>query len=356
MAGKFTTMNISDLEFFLIELPASGGAVRSLLVRLASDSGSEGWGETRKSWRAGELAGRRKGLLAVLAGREVYDVETILALDALADRAVACSIEMALWDLIARSARQPLCHLLGGGYRRSVPLSVRLPAGPPETVAHWARAFSAQAIASQMISSSGTLAADLKLVSTLHEACGDRVQFRLDGRGRYDFGGALQLCNELEADSVQFVLDPIAGAQAARIAMLRAQSRVALGVFEALEAPADIVQLARTGAATYVMVDPVQVGGIARARQCAVVAEAAGLAASLRIEGTSGLALAATLQLAAATPSFISGHECSYPLLHDDILAEPLRIADGMLAVPSGPGLGVEVDRDKIEWYEVRGG
>lgn len=348
-------MNISDLELFLIELPASGGAVRSLLVRLVSDSGREGWGETRKGWRAGELADRRKGLLAVLAGREVYDVESILALDALADRAVACGFEMALWDLIARAANQPLCHLLGGGYRRSVPLSVRLPAGPPESMAHCARAFSAQAITSQVISASGALAADLKLVGTLREACGDRVQFRFDGRGTYDFGAAMQLCSHLEPDSVQFVVDPLALGQGERFSMLRAKARVSLGVFAGIHRPTDIVQLARTGAASFVVVDPVQVGGIMRARQCAVVAEAAGLAASLRIEGTSGLALAATLQLAAATPSFISGHECSYPILHDDILAEPLRTVEGMLAVPSGPGLGVEVDRDKIDWYQVNG-
>jgi L-alanine-DL-glutamate epimerase-like enolase superfamily enzyme len=346
-------MNISDLELFPIELPASGGAVRSLLVRVVSDAGHEGWGETRKWWRPGELGARRAGLLAVLAGREVYDVEAILALDAFADRSLACGLEMALWDLIARAARQPLCHLLGGGFRRSVPLSVRLPAGAPETVAHWARAFSA--IVSQMISSTGSLDADLKLVSTLCEACGDRVQFRFDGRNQYDLTSAMRLCARLEPDSVQFVLDPLAGGEPERISMLRAQARVSLGMFSGIERPADIVQLARTNAASFVVVDPVQVGGITRARQCAAVAEAAGLAASLRIEGTSGLALAATLQLAAATPTFISGHESSYPKLHDDILTEPLRLVDGMLAVPSGPGLGVEVDRDKVDWYQVGG-
>src|SRR5947209_615482 len=114
-------MHISDLELFIIELPGSGGAVRSLVVRLAADTGLEGWGEMRKAWRAGELAARRGALLSVLAGREVFDVESILALDALADRALACGLEMALWDLIARAARQPLCHLLGGGYRGRIP-------------------------------------------------------------------------------------------------------------------------------------------------------------------------------------------------------------------------------------------
>jgi len=103
--------------------------------------------------------------------------------------------------------------------------------------------------------------------------------------------------------ALQFVLDPLGGGHAERIAALRAQSRVSLGVSAGIEQPADVVQLARVNAASYVVVDPVQVGGIMRARQCATVAEATGLAAGLRIEGTSGLALAATLQLAAPRPA-----------------------------------------------------
>jgi L-alanine-DL-glutamate epimerase-like enolase superfamily enzyme len=98
----------------------------------------------------------------------------------------------------------------------------------------------------------------------------------------------------------------------------------------------------------------VRVGGLARARWCAAVADAGGMSAGLRIDGTSGLAVAATLQLAAATPSFVGGHECSHPKLHDDILVEPLRTVDGMLAVPMAAGLGVQVDREKVERYQAK--
>jgi L-Ala-D/L-Glu epimerase len=348
-------VNISDLELFLIELPASGGAIRSLVLRLATDTGLEGWGETRKSWWAGELPARRKGLLATLVGREVHDIESILALDACADRALACAIEMALWDLVARAARQPLANLLGGFYRQNVPLAVRLPNATPDTMAHWARAYSAQGIASQIISTTGALESDLKLVNTLAEACGERVQFRFDARGQYDLSGALQLCRELEPQSVQMVIDPLPRAARDRASSLRVRSRVSLGAYEGIERSGEIMQIAQSESARFVVVDPVQVGGILRARQCAAVADAAGLAATLRIEGTSGLGLAATLQLAAATPSFISGHECEYPKLHDDILGEPLWMIEGMLAVPSGVGLGVEIDRDKLDCYQVSG-
>ena len=127
-------MIISDLELFLIELPASGGAVRSLIVRIATESGAEGWGETRTRWRAAELAARRKVLLTVLAGREAFDVESILALDALAEPAVACGVEMALWDLVAR-ARGSRCATCSAA---AIAPTCRWPCGcPPARRKRW---------------------------------------------------------------------------------------------------------------------------------------------------------------------------------------------------------------------------
>ena len=72
-------MLISDLEFYLVEIGCVGQEppVRSVLVRLATDTGEEGWGEAQMSWQSGELAGRRNALLPILAGRSVYDIEDL---------------------------------------------------------------------------------------------------------------------------------------------------------------------------------------------------------------------------------------------------------------------------------------
>jgi L-alanine-DL-glutamate epimerase-like enolase superfamily enzyme len=258
---------------------------------------------------------------------------------------------MALWDLIARAARQPLHHLLGGAYRSSVPLCAPLPSGSCELVAQWSRAMLAQGIGSQILATTGRVEEDWQRIAAVREACADRVQLRLDAACRYDLRSAMQLCEHLESGSVQFVVDPVSAPDAERLAIVGSTARILLGVSAGVETPADILQLARTQAASYVMIDPVRVGGLARARDCAVVAEAAGLAPTLRIEGTSGLALAATLHVAAATPGLLSGHGCSYPHLQADILSEPLRVTDGLLNVPTAAGLGVEVDRDRIERF-----
>ena len=64
-----------------------------------------------------------------------------------------------------------------------------------------------------------------------------------------------------------------------------------------------------------------------------------------------GIAAAAMLHLAAATPALGGCNESAYHQLQDDILVEPLLIDSGMMTVPQGPGLGVEVDRAKLERY-----
>lgn len=89
------------------------------------------------------------------------------------------------------------------------------------------------------------------------------------------------------------------------------------------------------------------------ARKCAAVAEAAGARASLGCGPSPGLGAAAMLQLVAATPALASCNECGYHQLRDDVLCERLEIIDGMMTVPQGPGLGVTVDRAKIDRYHA---
>ncbi len=347
-------MLISDLELFVIDLPQGGNFSRSLLIHLLADSGEEGWGETRLSWRPAELPVRRRMLLSVLAGRSVYDIEPLLGLDLLADHALACGLDMALWDMIARRAGEPLCHLLGGCYRREIPCTPRLHEGSVDDIAAQAQALVAQSLGSLTVLAQGRLEADTRLMATVREAVGERVHLRLDAGGRYDARDAMRLIANIEPSAPQFVVDPLAAGRTEQLAMLSAHRRVPLAFCAGLHGPSDVARLSRLDAAQFFLVDPIRVGGLTRARQCATVADAAGVMAGMRIEGTSGLALAATLHLAAATPGFSSGHECTLGQQHADILDEPLRLVDGMFIVPSTAGLGVEPNRDKLDEFAAR--
>jgi len=348
-------MTISDLEFYLVEIALDGQEtpLRSLMARLATASGFEGWGEAQLRWRSAELAPRRDVLLPILAGRSVFDVEELLELEALKPAPLRSALEMASWDLVARTVGQPLCHLLGGVYRRRIPVSVRLAGRPGRSLAPLAREMAEQGFHSQIVGSSGKPDRDLETLAAIREATGDRIELRFDAGACYDLLVARELCAKLEDDAPQFVVDPLRSKELDEIASLRRQTSVPLGVWRSIHKPADVLALVRCGAAPYVLVDLGLVGGIAPARQCAAIARAAGLSASILAGPSVGISAAAMLQLAASTPAFSSCNECAYHQLRDDVLTRPLEILDGMITVPQAPGLGVEVDRTQVERYQV---
>lgn len=348
-------MKISDLEFYLVELPrtAPHAPLRALLVRIATFRGIEGWGEARLAWRADELVARRETLLPTLADRSIFDVEELHRLDGLSPPALVSALEMAMWDAIGQAVRQPLCHLWGGLYRKRVPLAVELPLDSREEVVARARQMTDQGFHIQTVRASGDWRADLALLSAVRDAVGDRNEFRLDGNGLYDGEAARELCAELEAVGLQFFRDPLRSEDIAELAALRRQTNVPLAVSRGIRGPADVLAIDRARAVPYVVFDLDTVGGLNAARKCVIVAEAAEVAPLLDARDCLGLATAAMSQLAAAVPVLRHANPSGYDQLQDDILTEPLEMVGGMSTVPQTPGLGVQVDRAKLDRYSL---
>ncbi len=346
-------MKISDLELFLIDT-SGDGAGRTLVVRLATDGRHEGWGEAPCRWRRSELAPRRELLLSVLVGRSIFETEDLIDLRMHGDPALAAALEVACWDLIARRAGEPLCHLWGGRYRSQIPLAARLPQKPAETIVSLARELAEQGVRTLVLPSTGTVGDDLELVRAAGEAVGDGVGLWLDAQGRYQPAHAAQLCRELEDVPLECLLDPLPGESWDKVGSLARQTNLPLAAMRGLSGSEDLLTLVRGGAAPALVVDPHRIGGLVRVRKCAAVAEAARLPLALASSSPFGLAHAALAHLAAATPSLAGAHHSTYHLLGEDLLTEPLELVDGMLAVPQGPGLGVDVDRGKLEAWQAK--
>ena len=100
------------------------------------------------------------------------------------------------------------------------------------------------------------------------------------------------------------------------------------------------------------MIDLEQMGGIVPARACAAVAAAAGVVPVLGRRASVGIATAAMLHLAAATTAFSTANEIAAGQLRDTVLADSFEISDGMIPVPESHGLGVKVDRAKVERHQ----
>lgn len=348
-------MIISDLEFFLVEIACLGPEppVRSLLVQLTTNTGVRGWGEARVAWRPAELPARREWLLQTLAGRNVFDIEELLGLEALRNAPLRCAVEMASWDAVGRALRQPLCHLFGGGYRRRIPLAVYLARGTAQQTAETARELADRGFHVQVVPSCGQTEGDLETLSALRSIAQERTDIQLDAAERLDLDSARDFCNQADEATLDLLIDPLPGGTWDQMASLRRQVNTPLGVSRAIQSPTDVLGVVRWQAATSVIVDLQRVGGMVPARKCAAIAQAAGLGTSLGSGPSLGLARAAMLQLAAATPTYNACYESSHHHLQDDLLVEPLEIIDGLVAVPQGPGLGIEINRAKLERYQV---
>ena len=307
--------------------------------------------DRRRDWRAGANRGslgaranwpaRRDALLAVLAGRSVYDIEELHTLESLAPPPLRSAVEMAVWDLLGRALRQPLCNLLGGYYRRRVPVSVRLPGRRADMAAQVSRELAEQGFHTQTLASSGRPEEDIKAMSAIREMVGDRIELRFDGMGRYDLETARDLCAGLEFQNLQFFLDPLNTRELHPVASLARQTSIPLAVWRAIRGPADVLAAVRCSAAPFLVVDLEQVGGIVPARACAAIAAAAGVVPFLGGRPSLGIATAAMLHLAAAIPAFSTGNDITPGQLRDTVLADRLEITDGMMAVPESHGLGV---------------
>jgi L-alanine-DL-glutamate epimerase-like enolase superfamily enzyme len=347
-------MKIHDLEFFLaaVAQSESPAPTRSLLVRITTASGIEGWGESSLAWRMGELLARREALLAVLAGRSVYDIEELHTIEALSPAPLRSAVEMAVWDLLGRVLHQPLCNLLGGYYRRRVPVSIRLAGHHAKNVAHVSRELAEQGFHTQTLASSGRPDEDVRNLNAIREMVGNRVELRLDGLSQFDMETARDLCADLEFNDLQFFLDPLKMPELHAMAALGRQTSVPLAAGRAIRSPADVLTAIRCNAAPFLKIDLEQVGGIVPARACAAVAAAAGVIPLLGGRSSLGIAAAAMLHLAAAISAFSTANEIAARQLRDSVLTDSFEIADGMMLVPQSHGLGVEVDRVKVEQHQ----
>ncbi|MBX7168461.1 MAG: hypothetical protein K1X74_19145, partial [Pirellulales bacterium] len=267
-------MRISDLELLLVEVPcmAPSPPMRSLVVRLATDAGIEGWGEGQVAWRPAELFARRGALLPILSGRSVFQLEELSAHEALAPGGLRSAIEIAAADALGKICRQPLCHLWGGQYRPRIPLAARLRAEPAERVPHRARELAEQGFHTQILAATGSVADDLAAVAALRDAGGERLELRLDLAGQFDFDQARHLALSLPRGALQYLLDPLAESSPEALARLRHQTNAPLAAARAITAPRDVFDLARAAAVAHVVVDLDQVGGPSAARKCAHVA------------------------------------------------------------------------------------
>ncbi len=336
-----------------------------LLVFLRTAGGATGVGEgvvPGGPWWGGESVETmqvvvERYMAPILLGREVddiigigRDIDDVVAANLYAKTAV----EVALHDAWARSLGVPVHTLLGGLARRSVPVTWALGTEPAPVVIEEAlgkldagmhRTFKLKMGAQDP-------AADVDRVAAIAEKLAGTAGVRVDINARWDRLTALAQLPELADTGVELVEQPVPGSEIETLAELTRTLSVPIMADESLRTPTDALRLAKLGAADIFSLKTTKSGGLRPTKAISEVAAAAGIPCHAGTSIETGIGTAASLQLACAAPAVTWGSELFGPLLmREELLATPLRYADGELHLPDGPGLGVELDPEAVRAF-----
>jgi glucarate dehydratase len=364
-------MKITKLEAFPLSIRYTRKEVSALIaregvsdviVKLTADNGLVGWGEACMNC---ETVGIQKAVEAAapfVVGRDPWDSEAIARdffigggwqFQAMTGNFAFAGIDMAMWDLMGKEAGQPIYRMFGGAQREVVRYFYYLHWGSPEDVAAQCDDGVRRGYDTYYFKVGVDTPREERLLEVIREHIGKTGKLRVDANQAWTVPHAIKT---IERWHTMFDLDFVEGPVPVEPIdlTLEVKSRVTppICVNEGLWKQADAIRLMRSRAGNYVCFSPYWVGSLRRFSTLTHIAHHEGQIVCKHTHGEFGLAAAAGQHMMLASPNSDSGNQQTAQMMADDILKERIPIMDGPeWGRIEGPGLGVEVDEDKIGKY-----
>ncbi len=368
-------MKITDVETTILRLPevlANGDGLQdTLLVEIHTDEGITGVGEAHTvplvlkaviDAPISQLTGQ--GLRQMLIGedprrinalwKKMYEKSCTYGRRGVVIHAIS-AIDMALWDILGKVAGQPVHALLGGATtdRLRCYASDLTPSDEDGIVAlaerHLSAGFTAMKFGWGGLGSS--VREDAKWVARLRETLGDAPDIMIDMGVPVTLDDALWLCDALADQGVAFLEEPLSPDDLEGFARLTEMSRTPIATGEKETTRHGFRDLIDRGGLRIVQPDIARCGGITETIRVATLAETRKVDVIPHC-WASDILVAATAHCLATfdRPRYLEFNATDNPL-KTDLLVEPIRQVDGYVEVPTGPGLGVEINRETVERF-----
>jgi L-Ala-D/L-Glu epimerase len=327
-----------------------------VLLRLRSSEGWEGLGEgvplsLRGDKPIGQIEREVTDASARLVGLDLdlarddplsFAVATILEVSAprRISPAALAAIECALFDAVAKAAGLPLWQLLGADGSAPVECNATLTAGAAEDVAGQAQSWVRDGFRTLKLKL-GT-ARDIETVRAVRDAVGPDVAIRVDANEAWKPREAVRALSELDEFGIELAEQPVSGLRA--MARVARESPVPLAADEAVASVADAHRAVQRRSCAYATAKLSKVGGFGAARQIAGVLPTY---LSSALDGPVGIAAAAhaaQVTRADGNDPGIAHGLATQRLFAESVALRECELRDGLLHLPEGPGLGVELD------------
>lgn len=372
-------MRITKIEVVPVSVPfiepyvCSLGAKpvgENILVNVYTDDGLVGIGETcpfpgfYPETQEDTIVNLRKYLIPPLIGKDPFDIERIIEImdktswgAGEAHPIAKAPIDNALYDIMGKKLNIPVYKLLGGRYRNELrSLNFDLSLENPEKMAREAQIAVERGYDTLELKIGIDPKKDLKRVKVVRDAIGSDVGLRADANGAYNLTTAMRTLRKMEKYELDFFEQPLPAWDHHGMAQLAQSLDTPICADESAYTPEDVLRLIRMNAADMVCIK-IGRSGLCKAKRIATITETADIPCIVGSMLPLGVGTAAIHHFVTATRNISeAGGVYTTPLDHfvDDIVKEPQRPEKGVIRVSEKPGLGVELDQEKIEKYRLR--
>ena len=365
---------ISRVEVFGVAIPLVGPgfknayinktAQKSALVRLTAEDGSVGLGNIDPSPGYSvetieqSLTALREKLAPLVHGADAGNPHQLVArMDAVLPGYLdaKAAIEMACVDLLARRLGIPVHQYRGGAMVTNLRFNAWIGILSPDEAAAEARKWFDRGFRSAKVKVGGGIKADRDRILAIREAVGPTMALRADANAGYSVADAIALGHLLEPLDMQLLEQPVADDDLAGMAKVRQAIGIPVMADESITDHESLIAVIRADCADIVKLKVMKQGGFLKCRRMLETATAAGMKVVIGHGFGLGVNTMAEIMLACTSTEVLEGLECVGPLkTADDIVTRKLDISTGQLALPGGPGLGVELDEEKVRAYQIK--
>jgi L-Ala-D/L-Glu epimerase len=370
-------MKISHIQWHTYRLPflhnfhTAHGVLdirEGMIVQVTTNEGVTGVGEIAPlpTFNGGSLTDAYS-LLPELNGH-LYHTTLYEALDMLAAEQVStksastlCGLEIALFDALGKTIDRSVSTLFAPSEftpRAAVPVNAVISA--KETTIAATTALNAKqngfSCVKLKVGLGSSISEEVERIAMVRDAIGPTMHLRLDANEAWQFEEAIAILSQSVPYDIQYIEQPLKAQDLVGMHTLRQEIPIPIAVDEAVHDLESVHLVLDNEVADILIIKPQLAGGLRIAQQMIRAASERGVGCVITSTIEAGIGLAAELHLAAASPQVTL--ECglaTLPLLVDDLLVEELLLRDGSLTVPTGPGLGVELDQQALHRYTQRG-
>jgi glucarate dehydratase len=366
-------MKIVDMKVRCVAIPTNAqlrhntgvhpGYFMRTILELVTDEGLVGLGEVGGGDQRGALLKLKPRVVGIDPFHlEQIKLRTLRSVYYASNARLYAAIEMACLDIQGKALGRPLCDLLGGPVCDRIPFIAYLfwrydrPGGGhdahPEDMADLCQHLHETLGVNAMKLKAGVLTPEIeaRAVELCRDRMGPEFALRIDPNGVWSVPTAIRIGQRLESVRLEYFEDPAWGLEGNAAVRRAVRMPIATNMYPAKFD--DLGPSIRMGAVDIVLTDIHYWEGPRGVKELAAVCRTFGLGVAMHSGVEFGVELAAMLHTAASIPEMTVAGDAHYHYLTDDIIEGGLmRYEGGAIRVPTGPGLGVSLDEDKMKHY-----